>query len=304
MQDTVWQNANRANWDERVGIHLAARDLAPLRAGHGRLNAVEEAELGPVDGLRVLHLQCHFGCDSLALAQRGATVVGLDFSAPAIAAARHLAAELGLQARARFVEADLYDAPAAIPEPASFDLAYVTWGAITWLSDIRRWAAIVADFLKPGGALYLADAHPAALVFDDRAAPAGGMPGYFVPYFSRAPLRIEDEFDYTDETAPLRNATTYTWLHPLGDIIGALRDAGLRLDWLNEHDRVAWRLFRQLVRDPDGMYRWPDKAWLPLAFSLRAERPQSRPKRQRTAVAAATKGLHAGAAAGRDRRHR
>ncbi|HEU0156176.1 MAG TPA: class I SAM-dependent methyltransferase [Stellaceae bacterium] len=273
MQDEVWRTANRANWDERVEIHLAACNLAPLRAGNGRLNAIEEAELGPVAGLRVLHPQCHFGVDSLILAQRGASIVGLDFSAPAIAVARRLAAELGLDARARFVEADLYEAPATIPERASFDLAYVTWGAITWLPDIRRWAGIVADFLKPGGALYLAEAHPAALVLDDRAPSAGGMPGYYAPYFARAPLLIEEEFDYADETARLRNATTYTWLHPLGDILGALRDAGLRLDWLHEHDRVAWRMFRQLVRDRDGMYRWPDEAWLPLAFSLRAERP-------------------------------
>ena len=88
-------------------------------------------------------------------------------------AARTLAAELGLTNRARFVEADLYDAPAAIPEPGSFDLVYVTWGAINWLPDIRRWAEIVAFFLKPGGALYLAEGHPAALVLDD-LAPRGG----------------------------------------------------------------------------------------------------------------------------------
>lgn len=273
MQDMVWRTANRANWDERVGIHLAAYDLAPLRAGHGRLNAVEEAELGPVEGLRVLHLQCHLGCDSLALAQRGAIVVGLDFSTPAIAAAQHLAVELGLHDRARFVAADLYDAPAAIPEPASFDLVYVTWGAITWLPDIRRWAQIVAQFLRPGGALYLAEAHPAALVFDDAAPLPDGMPGYYAPYFGSAPLVSDDPGDYADENARLRNRTTYTWIHPIGAVVGALRDAGLRLDWLHEHERVAWRMFRQLARDPQGMYRWPGPAWLPLAFSLRAERP-------------------------------
>ena len=137
-----WRRANRANWDERVAIHLGADcyDLGPLRAGAGRLNPIEEAELGPVEGLRVLHLQCHFGRDSLILAQRGARVVGLDFSEPAIAAARELAAELGLTELARFVVADLYDAPRAIPEPGAFDLVFVTWGAINWLPDIQRWA--------------------------------------------------------------------------------------------------------------------------------------------------------------------
>src|SRR5712672_1829717 len=103
-----WRALNRANWDERVPIHMRSKsyDLGPLRDGHGRLNAIEEAELGPVSGLRVLHLQCHFGRDTLTLAQRGAKVVGVDFSEPAIAAARELASELGLDGRAGFVVAD------------------------------------------------------------------------------------------------------------------------------------------------------------------------------------------------------
>ncbi len=139
MSDVDWRRLNRANWDERVPIHLAAPiyDGARLRAGDARLLPIEEAELGPVAGLRLLHLQCHFGHDTLILAQRGAEVAGLDFSAPAIAAARSLAAELGLSDRARFFEADLYDAPAVIAEPASFDRVYVTWGAICWLPESR-----------------------------------------------------------------------------------------------------------------------------------------------------------------------
>jgi 2-polyprenyl-3-methyl-5-hydroxy-6-metoxy-1,4-benzoquinol methylase len=116
-----WRQLNRVKWDERVAVHLkpSGYDLGPLRAGRGVLNAIEEAEIGDVKGLRVLHLQCHFGADTLCLAQRGATVVGLDFSGAAIEAARSLAAELGLADRARFVHADLYDAPSAIPEPGS-----------------------------------------------------------------------------------------------------------------------------------------------------------------------------------------
>jgi SAM-dependent methyltransferase len=272
MAPTDWRAANRANWDERVDVHLgtAGYDLAPLRAGRGRLNAIEEAELGSVDGLRVLHLQCHFGRDSLTLAQRGADVVGLDFSAPAIAKARELAKELGLGRRARFIEADLYNAAAAIPEPRAFDLVFVTWGAITWLPDIGRWAEIVAYFLKPGGALYLAEGHPVALVFDDSRRLADGNPGYFAPYFQREPVVTDDPTDYVDRTARLRNTRQYNWIHPLGAIVTALLDAGLRLDWLREHDSVTWKMFEALVEGPDGLYRWPDKPWLPLSFSLRA----------------------------------
>jgi len=133
-----------------VAVHLGPRgyDLTTLRAGRGRFNAIEEAELWPVDGKDVLHLQCHFGADSLKLAQRGAKVVGLDFSSSAIAAARQLAKELDLSDRARFIQADLYDAPAAISQSAGFDMVFVTWGAIIWLPDICRWAEIVAHFLN------------------------------------------------------------------------------------------------------------------------------------------------------------
>jgi SAM-dependent methyltransferase len=274
MTSAEWREANRAHWDERVGVHLNAPgyDLRPLRAGRGRLNAIEEAELGPVRGLKVLHLQCHFGHDSLALAQRGGEVVGLDFSHAAIEAARKLAAELDLAARTRFVEADLYDAPRAIPEPASFDLVFVTWGAIGWLPDIAGWAQVVANFLKPGGSLYLAEGHPAALVFDDMSRMPNGMPGYFAPYFGREEIVIDDPRDYADPSAQLANARQHTWIHPLGDIIAGLNAAGFRLEWLHEHDRVPWQMFDCLIKDASGLYRWPDKPWLPLAFSLSARK--------------------------------
>jgi SAM-dependent methyltransferase len=274
VSEPVWRATNRAHWDEKVALHLGPRgyNLTSLRAGHGRFNAIEEAELWPVAGSRILHLQCHFGADTLKLAQRGATVVGLDFSAPAINAARQLAGELGLADRARFVHADLYDAPAAIPERAAFDMVFVTWGAIAWLPDIYRWAQIVCHFLKPGGSLYLADAHPAAMVFDDAATLPDGRPGYFAPYFSREPVVMEEAHDYADETTTVANATTYTWVHPLGDVISGLLKAGMTLDWLHEHDAVTWHMFDVLVKGADSLWRWPDKPWLPLAFSLRATR--------------------------------
>ena len=274
MSEPVWKATNRAHWDEKVALHLGPRgyDLADLRAGRGLFNTIEEAELWPVAGSRILHLQCHFGADTLRLAQRGATVVGLDFSAPAIDAARRLAGELGLADRAHFVEADLYDAPAAIPEGAAFDMVFVTWGAISWLPDISRWAEIVCQFLKPGGSLYLAEAHPAAMVFDDAAVLPDGRPGYFAPYFSREPVVMEEAHDYIDETTTAANATIYTWVHPLGDVVSALLKAGMTLDWLHEHDAVTWHMFDVLIKGADGLWRWPDKPWLPLAFSLRATR--------------------------------
>lgn len=273
MAEADWRALNRANWDERVEVHLGpggGYPLDALRAGHGRLDAIVAAELGPVAGLRVLHLQCHFGRDTLVLAQQGATAVGLDFSAPAIATARRLAGELGLAGRARFVEADLYDAPQAIPEPAGFDLVFVTWGALCWLPDIAGWARIVAGFLRPGGRLYLAEGHPAALVFDDAAPGVAGKPGWFVPYFLDGALMLDEPGDYADPTARLTNPRTVQWMHPLATVIGALRGAGLALDWLHEHPRVSWRMFGGLEQDADGLWAWPDRPWLPLAYSLSA----------------------------------
>jgi SAM-dependent methyltransferase len=276
--DSDWRALNRANWDERVAVHMRAQsyDLGPLREGRGRLNAIEEAELGPVEGLRILHLQCHFGRDTLTLAQRGADVVGLDFSEPAIAAAKALTSELGLDARARFVIADVYDAPAVIVDAQAFDLVYVTWGALCWLPDVRRWAEVVAHFLKSGGRLYLADSHPSAFVLDDDAKSGDGMPGLLVPYFRGEPMLFDDPRDYADAEARLKNSRTLQWAHPLGEIVTSVIEAGLNLDWLHEHDEVPWRMFSILRRDERGVYRWPEQPWLPLAFSLMATRTIAR----------------------------
>ena len=193
-----WLALNLANWNERVPVHLngPGYKLDALRAGNDRLDPVATEVLGPVDGLRVLHLQCHFGLDTLKLAQQGATVTGLDFSPPAIETARALATELGLSDRARFVDANVYDAIEAINDPGSFDRIFVSWGALCWLPDLVEWARIVAAFLAPGGFLGLAEAHPTAYVFDDATATGDGMPGWYAPYLSRTPLLRSNSEDY------------------------------------------------------------------------------------------------------------
>ena len=277
MTEPDWRRLNRANWDERVPLHINSPlhyDETDLRAGRGRLDTIVAEALGPVDGLRVLHLQCHFGMDTLALAQRGATVTGVDFSAPAIDAARRLAWELNLEDRARFVVSDVYDAAAALPA-AQFDRVFVSWGALCWLPDMRGWARVVATLLAPGGWLALADAHPTAYVFDSRTATPDGRPGWWVPYLGRDAALEDSDTDYADPTATLRNTRTHQWLHPLGDIVTALLDSGLTLARLTEHDAVPWLLFDCLQRGPDRLYRWPDQPWLPLSFSLRATRPNA-----------------------------
>lgn len=280
MSDTArYLATNQALWDELVAIHLKSGpdgyDVEALRRGTRTLHAIEEGELGAVDGLDVLHLQCHFGVDSLILAQRGARVTGLDFSPAAVATAQVLAAELGLNAR--FVEGDLYAAPALID--GRFDLVYVTWGTICWLPDIAGWARVVAHFLKPGGRFYFCDAHPAALVFDDSAAaaalPAGTL-RLMYPYFHRAqPVANTVTVDYADPTAAIRNQRSYEWAHSVSDIVNAVIGAGMRLEWLHEHDEIAWKLLPVLVPGQHGQFRWPDgfEPGLPLSLSLSARKP-------------------------------
>jgi SAM-dependent methyltransferase len=276
-----WLDANRANWDERVPVHVASDfyDQGPLREGGGVLDPIARAGVerlfpGGLEGVRVLHLQCHFGSDTLSLANRGATVVGLDFSRPAVEEAARMASELGLGDRAHFVEANLYDARSALPEPESFDLVFTTWGTIGWLPDVAEWARIVAWFLKPGGRLYFADGHPAAFVFDGSDGP-DGFPTFQYAYRSDEPDIVDDPSDYADPDAALANSRTWEWMHPLDEVMSALRGAGLSIDEFAEHFQVPWQIFPITVPQGEGMFGWPDRRWLPLSYELVASAPRS-----------------------------
>lgn len=273
-----WLDRNRANWDERVPVHVAAPmyDRARLREGGSLLDPIAAAGIARLfpdglDGVRVLHLQCHFGSDTLSLVNAGATAVGLDFSHPAVEEARRMAEELGVADRARFVEANVYDARHRLPEPESFDLVFTTWGTIGWLPDVAEWARIIAWFLKPGGRLYFADGHPAAYVFDGDGGP-GGLPVFSYPYASADVIEFDDPTDYADPEARLASARTIEWIHPLGEVLGALRDAGLAVEGFTEHMELPWQLFPITVPKGDGMYGWPTEPWLPLSYEVVATR--------------------------------
>src|SRR4051794_2410103 len=181
---------NRAHWDELVDAHVrsAFYNVAGFRRGETDLTPIEAAEIGDIAGLRVAHLQCHFGMDTMYLARRGARVTGLDFSANAVAAARTLAAETG--STAEFVEGNVYDAPRLLGE-GLHDLVFTSWGTIIWLPDIVRWAQVVATLLKPGGRLYFLDGHPAVRSLDQAGAEAPILPAY--SYFRDTPLVFEGQ---------------------------------------------------------------------------------------------------------------
>jgi len=238
-------------------------NVAGFLAGEDKLQPVEAAEIGDVAGQRLIHLQCHFALDTLSLARRGARVTGLDFSPPAIAAARDLAARVG--AVATFVEADVYEARQHVE--GLFDIAYVTWGTICWLPDIHRWAAVVASLLKPDGFLYLADTHPSAMVLDEKDGLLEPTFGWRTP--KDRPDRFVETQTYTGDALP-SESETFNWIHPLSDTISGLIAAGLRLDFLHEHEVLPYRLYPSMVQDGQ-LFRLPDGSVpFPLSFSLKA----------------------------------
>jgi SAM-dependent methyltransferase len=262
-----WRALNRAWWDARVPVHVASGfyDVAGFLAGRDPLRPFEVDEVGDVTGAALLHLQCHFGLDTLGWARRGASVTGLDLSEPAVVAARGLAADAGIDAR--FVVADVYDAAGAVAG-RRYDVVYTGLGALNWLPDIERWAAVVADRLRPGGFLYLAEFHPVTQTMaDDELTVA-------YPYFDPGGQRWEDEGTYADAASGLDASPTWEWVHPVGEVVSAVIAAGLRLEFLHEHEYTLFGRWPFLDADGDGIYRMPaDRPSFPLMYSLRATRP-------------------------------
>lgn len=263
--------ANRRLWEARTPVHVASSyyDVAGFVAGRRGLHELEIAEVGDVTGKDLLHLQCHFGLDTLSWARRGARVTGVDFSAAAVAEARRLAAECGLDAR--FIESDLYRLPEVLD--AGFDVVFTSYGALCWLPDMARWAEVAASFVRPGGFLYIAEMHPTAMIFSDEPGVETLEVGY--PYWTPdRPLRFEEQGTYADHEAPIR-LPEYVWNHGLGDIVTAVIDAGLVVEFLHEHDRTVTRHLPFLERGDDGWWRLPaTMPAQPLLFSLRAHRPR------------------------------
>jgi SAM-dependent methyltransferase len=261
---------NKARWDEVVALHVASPfyRVPDFLQGRKTLSGLEQRELGSVAGKSLVHLQCHFGLDTLTLARLGAEVTGLDFSEKALAAARDLAAKAGIEAR--FVLGNLYDAPALLGQ--RYEVAFVSWGAINWLPDIEGWARVVAAVLEPGGFLYMIEGHPCANMLDQKQPEDPVVPTY--PYWHKPePLIFEADVTYTGQEDKVEHSKMHEWIHPLSDIVNALLAAGLRLEFLNEHPRLAWKLFPSMVEDSveEGFYVMPPGfPNIPLAFSLKA----------------------------------
>ncbi|MEY9911049.1 SAM-dependent methyltransferase [Catenulispora sp. MAP12-49] len=260
-----WLEYNRANWDERVPIHVGGRfyDLDSFVAGRETLEDFELAEVGDVHGKQLLHLQSHIGTETLGWARHGAVVTGLDFSAPATAAAAALAERIGV-AGSRWVTSDVYQAAEAL-DGEQFDVVYTGKGALCWLPDIERWARVAASMVKPGGFLYVSEFHPFGNTLSDED---GRTVAY--DYFDASPQVWDEPGTYADLEASTLENVTVQFNHGIGEIVSALIGAGLRLEFLHEYEMTLFPRFRAL-EERDGTYRLPaGMPRVPLMFSLRA----------------------------------
>jgi SAM-dependent methyltransferase len=262
--------ANRARWDDLVPIHArsAFYDVEGFRGGRITLMDLEQEEIGDVRGKSLLHLQCHFGLDTLSWARLGAQATGVDFSPRAIDLGRSLNDELDLDVE--FVCADVYDLPDVLSR--QFDIVFTSYGVLTWLPDLRRWAEVVAHFVRPGGTFYIAEIHPFALVFDDREDATALQIHEPYPYFPvPEPLVFEEDGTYADQDAAIEHRTTYEWPYTVGDVVTFLIDAGLRIEFLHEFPFACYRMFPFLEQDKAGRWWLPGRnETVPMTFSLKA----------------------------------
>lgn len=262
---------NRARWDEVVDIHVKSDfyRVGEFKRGETSLDPLVLSEIGDVAGLKLLHLQCHFGLDTLSLARLGARATGLDFSPKAIAAARELAGETGIEAR--FVEGRVEQAPEIAG--TDFDMVFTSWGVLVWLPDITAWAQTIARCLKPGGRFYIAEGHPIIWTLEDTKARYLDNLHVVRSYFLEGPQHWDDPRDYADPSVSLSHHVSNEWQHTLGEVVTALAQAGLRIDFLHEHDRLVWPGIPGMERTGPDFFEAPKGApRLPVAYSISARK--------------------------------
>ena len=259
------RDGNRTLWDEITPVHLQSYGVERFLAGERWLPETILEEVGPVQGRSLLHLQCHFGLDTLAWARRGADVTGVDFSPAAIAAARALAEKANLPGR--FICSDIYELPENLA--GTFDIVFTSIGVLCWLKNLDRWAQIIAHFLKPGGIFYVMDGHPLLYTFDD-----DGHWQFEVSYFHQEyPYIWQDgDPDYMDPTYITKNPS-FEWQWAVSDIINAVLRAGLRLEFFHEFDALSDPVYPDMTRREDGLYTFGEMPVpLPILFSLKASK--------------------------------
>lgn len=247
---------NKATWDKRTALHLDSQfyDVEKFKAGGCSLNPIELAQVGDVQGKKLLHLQCHFGQDTLSWARRGANVTGVDLSSEAVKSAQSLAKELNLAAT--FIESDV----CRFQSQESFDLVFTSYGVLCWLEDLDAWAKTVAAALKQGGYFHLVEFHP----FVDL------LSGY--SYFPQLQPDIEFEGTYT-ENCTGETSQVVTWPHSISQVIQALIRVGLVIEQFDEHVYCPYDCFDGLqALEGKGFQKLHLEQQLPLLYSIKARK--------------------------------
>jgi 2-polyprenyl-3-methyl-5-hydroxy-6-metoxy-1,4-benzoquinol methylase len=246
MQEQDYFAANKQSWDTRTGIHLQSKfyDVQSWMQLKNSLQAIEMAAIGDIHGKSLLHLQCHFGQDTLSLAHLGAEVTGVDISDAAIEAARKLSADSCIPGK--FVCCNVYDTREHIQE--QFDMVFTTYGTIGWLPDLKPWAKVVAQSLKPGGRFLIVDFHPTLWMMDD------GFTKLQYPYMNDQVIETKQTGTYTDggEDVPIHD---FSWNHGLSEIMTPLLKEGLQLTQFQEFTYSPYPCFANSVQGADGNYR-------------------------------------------------
>ena len=262
-------DANRKNWDERVGIHSKSEfyNLEKFKKTKNSLLRLEQKDLGDISGKKILHLQCHFGMDSLSLANKGAIVTGVDFSGEAIELARSLSIELDIPAT--FIQSDIYSLQERITE--HFDIVFTSYGVLAWLPDLEGWAKLIYHCLKPGGFFYIIDGHPYGQIFDEKHKKDLRI-GY--SYFTEGQVeRYEDGYTYASNDQ-LENRLNFQWTHSMSSIINNLIGVGLRLEHFHEYPYSEFQAHPILFKHEDGYFYFPPEFPIktPLMFSIEASK--------------------------------
>ena len=251
----------------KVNMKSKLYDLEGFKSGNSSLSSIQRREIGnEVVGKSVLHLQCHFGMDSISLVRLGArAVTGVDFSPVAISHARSLARELKLERKVKFLTSDVYDLPGALA--GQFDFVYTGGGALFWLKDLDEWGRIVARALRPRGIFYIIEFHPFSNTLDEDAE----EPRFKYPYFHGIqPIVNKFHGTYSDPESDFEGEE-HNWGFGMGELLGSLVNAGMRIRYLHEFTSVGYKRFPFLTKRTDGRWHWKDpKITIPLEFSLKA----------------------------------
>ncbi|MFK5957853.1 MAG: class I SAM-dependent methyltransferase [Lutibacter sp.] len=257
-------SVNKETWNKKVGIHLNSDfyDVNGFLYGKSSLNKYELDELGIIKDKSLLHLQCHFGLDTLNLCRLGAKCTGIDISNEGIVQAKKLNDKAGLDAV--FIESNVYDIPKKIAE--KFDIIFTSYGVISWLPNLNTWAKIIADKLNKNGFFYMIEFHPIIWMFDYLQNP----PKMIHPYLNSSVIYEEYEGTYANFNSKIISKE-YNWNHGLGEVVSALTKAGLHIDYLHEFEKSPYNCFPDMEKTKDGMFEFKkNKNLFPLLFSIKA----------------------------------